>query len=409
MKLLIVSFDALGDTWLDRVSRRPETARFLQSAALYRGARSVFVTNTYPVHASVVTGLPPAGHGLIANEDAFPARRGKWNFETARIKASTIIREAHAAGLTTAAVLWPVTGGEAALDWNFPEIVPWHGAHIVREYLRWGTKSVILGGLVRHAFALRGLNQPALDNFSTAVAVDILKKRRPDLMLVHFTAFDTLCHRFGYDFDALEPALAALNRNFASLLAVADGDADDPYAVVIFSDHSQLAVRKTLCLNDLLVERGLLGKKAGVYIPGASGCFVECCGGTAYFHRGALDSQTVRQALDLFARSEGFNRFLTEDEMTETGRRASCMSGEETGFCAKPGYEYEAFCPPGKSAKHAATHGYPISAEYPDYDVWYAVRGPDFAPGTVWQGGEAHPFSLLDIAPIARRLLGLPA
>jgi hypothetical protein len=78
------------------------------------------------------------------------------------------------------------------------------------------------------------------------------------------------------------------------------------------------------------------------------------------------------------------------------------VSGRENlpfGFCASEGYAYGAW-----DQGEKAQHGYP--ADYDNYGVFYAVRGTDVPRGkTVWGG------SLLDIAPLALRLLGagLPA
>jgi predicted AlkP superfamily pyrophosphatase or phosphodiesterase len=85
-RLLIISFNALGDRVFDRIAAMPNTAAFLRGAALVRDVSSVFLTNTYPIHASVVTGLSQAEHGLISNTSAFPERYPEWRYRASHIK-----------------------------------------------------------------------------------------------------------------------------------------------------------------------------------------------------------------------------------------------------------------------------------------------------------------------------------
>jgi predicted AlkP superfamily pyrophosphatase or phosphodiesterase len=85
-KLLIISFDAVGDRVFDRLAALPNTAAFLRSAALARDVSSVFLTNTYPVHASVLTGLPQSEHAIISNVEAFPRRYPEWCYRASLIR-----------------------------------------------------------------------------------------------------------------------------------------------------------------------------------------------------------------------------------------------------------------------------------------------------------------------------------
>jgi hypothetical protein len=212
---------------------------------------------------------------------------------------------------------------------------------------------------------------------------DILRRHRPGLALMHFTAYDGLCHRHGEDFSVLDRALSVMDEELGKLLEAAGEET----AVILFSDHAQLPAENTVLPNDVLVEMGLLGREGDSYRPGESGCFIECCGGAAFIHPGKLgDIGALRRRLE---GSPGFNRWLREDELRACGR------GElPAGFCPRPGYQYEAY-----DAGERGQHGYPL--DYEGYRVFYAVRFPGIRGGRRLEGG-----SLLDLAPLALRLLG---
>jgi hypothetical protein len=213
---------------------------------------------------------------------------------------------------------------------------------------------------------------------------DILRRRRPGLALMHFTAYDGLCHQHGEDFSILDKALGVMDEELGKLLEAAGEET----AVILFSDHAQLNVEHTVLPNDVLADLGLLIRdEAGAYRPGDKGCFIECCGGAAFLHPGKLENiEPLRRELE---KSPGCNRWLRDDE-----RRACGRGGLPAGFCPQPGYQYEAY-----DSGEKGQHGYPV--DYEGYRVFYAVRSPSVSKGKRLKGG-----SLMDLAPLALRLLG---
>jgi predicted AlkP superfamily pyrophosphatase or phosphodiesterase len=385
-RLLIISFDAVGDRVFDRVAAMPKTAAFLRSATLARDVSSLFLTNTYPIHTSVVTGLPQSEHGMISNVGTFPLRYPDWCYRASLIKKKTLWQAAAEKGFSVAAVLWPATGGASEIRWNMPEMVPRPGDNQILMNMKNGSKFLQLRLWLRYRHLMAGTAQPALDCFSTACMRDILRRHKPDLALMHFTAYDGLCHKHGEDFAVLDKALKVMDDGLGSLLEAAG----DETAVILFSDHAQLPVEKTILPNDVLVDMGLLGRdEAGGYQAGAKGCFIECCGGSAFLHSGSLGKEETRVIRQRLAENSGFNRWLTDEEMRVCGR-----GNLSVGFCALPGYQYEAF-----DSGEKGQHGYP--ADYENYKVFYAARGASIRRGKTLRGG-----SLLDLAPLALRLMG---
>jgi predicted AlkP superfamily pyrophosphatase or phosphodiesterase len=383
--MLIISFDALSDSEYDRLLQYPAFAAFSRQTAVFREVSTVFLSNTYPVHTSVATGVKPGVHGISSNTEPFPSARPLWNCDESLIKAKTIWQAAAEKGIEATAVMWPVTARSKTIRYNIPEVLARPGKSQLWTSLRAGNFMLQFKLFLRHHKLLDGVKQPNLDYFAASCMADILREKKPGLALVHLTAYDAFCHKYGRDDRLLEMAFQALDKNLSMLLEAAGGG-----DVILFSDHSQLDVQKVIDPNEILVEEGLLTRSEAGYAPGESGCFVECCGGSAFFHQGSLDAVQIEGIKAKIGRDNGFRRYLTAEEMAESG-----IQGAIFGFSARKGYCYEAF-----SEKKAANHGYTL--DMPDYKVFYMVKGCGLEAG-----GQAKGGCLLDIAPLVAKRLGL--
>jgi len=384
--MLIISFDAVGDDEFERLEEYPAFSAFSKKAASFRGVPSIFPSNTYPIHASVATGVMPNVHGVRSNTQSFPARYPVWNNREDGIRVKTLWQAAAAKGIDTAVVFWPVTGFSKTIRYNIPEVLTRPGESQALTSLKAGSKLLQAKMMLKYGKLLDGVNQPRLDEFATACMRDILRDYKPGFALVHLTAFDAFCHKNGKGSDALKTACESLDRSLAILLEAAGDERD----VIIFSDHSQINLHTVIEPNSVLTKAGLLYRKGETYIPGESGCYIECCGGAAYLHAGSLSNSQVEEIRASIEQSEWFRRFLTSEEVFNAG-----YEGVAFGFCAKAGYSFATF-----AHTHKAEHGYPI--DMPDYKVFYMVKGAGLQPGSVTQGG-----SLLDIAPLVARSLGI--
>ena len=384
--MLIISFDAVGDREFEQLMEYPAFSVFSGQAAVYRDVPTLFVSNTYPIHTSIATGVMPVKHGIIANTKPFPAKFPIWNVNESGIRAETIWQAAAKRGIETAAVFWPVTALSKTIRYNIPEVLARPGKSQIITSLKAGSKRLQLEMLIRHGKILSGINQPNIDNFATACMTDILRKYKPGLALIHLTAYDSLCHKHGKGSPVLKTAYESLDKNLARLLEAA-GESED---VIIFSDHSQINLHTEILPNEILERAGLISREGDDWRLGESGCYIECCSGCAFFHAGQLPECSIEEIRINIEQSEGFRRFLTSEEMHNAGYQNAAF-----GFCAETGYCYEAFLNGNK-----ADHGYP--PDTPDYNVFYMVRGAGLPKGSVTRGG-----SLLDIAPLVASRLGL--
>lgn len=402
-KVILISFDAVGSDELDELLTLPNFSRLAGQGTLFRDMQTVFISNTYPVHTSVATGVPPSMHGIISNTFIDPAEEGAWCYDSRRIKAKTLWYAAREKGLKTAAVLWPVTGYSKDINWNLPEAVIRKGENQVVQNLKAGSFFIQMQAFFRHRHLMRGISQPSLDNFAVHVMRDIISEKKPDFMLLHLTSFDTICHQYGRSAAETKKALEYLDGFLGEIRAVLEKDT----TVIVFSDHAQLDVHTNLHPNLLLEKMGFLKQtesydevfKKSVNIISDYRYFFHYAGGSAFLFGGlnSVSSANAKEDTECIKKEvlamEGVDRLLSADEMRESGFGAPSPlypSGALFGICAKSGYHF------GDTHYEKGTHGYPLDRLH--YATFCAVNK---------KTDEVACTSVLDITKLAARELGL--
>lgn len=381
-KLLLVSFDAVGSDELMVLREMPNFKRIFAGGSIFPDQKTVFISNTYPVHSSIATGVVPGKHGVICNVMLQPDNpKPWWNYDSRLLQAEPIWRKASKKGLKTAAVMWPVTAYAKEIVWNVPEITVREGETQIRANLRCGSKPAQIYSYVLHRKLLRGIDQPERDRFAAASMLDAIRLIRPDLMLMHLTAYDSLCHEFGRGSAQTMTALREMDENLGKL---ADACGKDT-AVIVFSDHAQLNVHTAVDPNRILEMLGYLTYHENGTVTDERAVFQNCDGSSFFFNRG-LDPDQAELVRNAVLADTAVERLLSEEEMIESG-----YSGKaEFGICAKPGYYFRA------ENVEKATHGYPT--DYPNYSVFFAVSEP-------WP--ELESSSILEVHKAAVKILGL--
>src|SRR6202000_1455294 len=112
------------DMYLDKAWPSPNLRELMKRGTYADHLLSVFPAYTYPSHTAMLTGALPARSGIVANHPK--GSRGEWNWYNSEIKVPTLWQAMKKAGITTAAVEWPVTVG-TDVSWNLPEI--WDVSH----------------------------------------------------------------------------------------------------------------------------------------------------------------------------------------------------------------------------------------------------------------------------------------
>jgi predicted AlkP superfamily pyrophosphatase or phosphodiesterase len=215
----------------------PNLRRFLTEGAFAQGVQGVIPTVTYPSHTTLITGVAPATHGILANTVFDPLRenQGGWYWYAEDIRVPTLWDAAARAGLSTASVQWPASVG-ARVTWNIPEF--WRaGTPDDAKLLR----ALSTPGLIAELEPELGPYPRALtvesDEQRARYAVRILEKKRPNLLTLHLIALDHTEHQTG-PFSA--ESLAVLERLDAvvgTLRAAAEAAAPGGAYVAVVSDH----------------------------------------------------------------------------------------------------------------------------------------------------------------------------
>jgi predicted AlkP superfamily pyrophosphatase or phosphodiesterase len=260
--VLVISVDGLGASLYDRLAAKIHISnlpRLRREGSYAEGVVGVYPTVTYPSHTTIVTGRMPAEHGIYSNlSSREPGKNPEdWFWFTNAIKVPTLWDEARAHHLTTGAAFWPVTAG-AAIDWDVPEIWDPQKPLIVDPMYvaKYATPGLLFEALLEIGPPLPGQE---LDVTRTRLATFILKKHKPNLLLVHLADLDEEEHGFGPNSPQAAATLEKIDGHIGELLAAdrAAGLADST-DVFIVSDHGFLPVQTEIKPNVLFVKAGLL-------------------------------------------------------------------------------------------------------------------------------------------------------
>ncbi len=259
--VVMISVDGLGGYYLDDPKAEMPNLRTLAAqGARAASMKAVTPTVTWPNHTTLVTGVPPAIHGVLGNNDYDRAARKKRVLiadpvfdKDEIVKVPTIYDVAKANGLTTAAVRWPATRNAKTLDWTVPDMKP--GAperrYVTPSLLAAATEAGVSFG-----------NEPRTDEWCTKVFNYILKTHRPRLSLLHIADVDHAEHAHGprsaEAYAAIKAADAQVGKVWDELKKNFPGQA----TLLVVSDHGFSPIEKIILPNVILRQAGLIGEKS---------------------------------------------------------------------------------------------------------------------------------------------------
>ncbi len=379
-KLILISFDAVSHEDLTMLREMPNFSSLINRGTLVNSVDSVFISNTYPAHASIITGCHPNRHGVIENCLFQPERNNPyWRWQRKYIKTTTLFDEARKAGLTTCSILWPVTG-KAKITYNFPEIFPVDTSQSQLSLsLNNGSKLYSVSMFLRFGLGkLKGVKQPYLDDFVSDTAVYTIKHKKPDLTMVHLTDVDSAKHHFGPDSKEVRLALQRLDNRLEKLLmALKDAKIEKETSIIVLGDHSCLPVHTSVDLNKIAA------------LP-ESAVFHQA-GGTAFLH--VANPEQKQKALETVEKllkdtTSGVSRLVLPEEMAIGGFDRDFILGVE----ASEGYCF--------GTPYSGQHGYTLRHDH--YKTFYLAAGEGIPERRSISGG-----CIVDICPLAVNLLNL--
>ena len=230
--LILISIDGFRADYLQR-GRTPALADMAQRGVRSEGMRPAFPSITFPNHYTLVTGLTPDHHGIVANTMVDPTITPDSRFTLADFAAVSDARwwneatpiwvTAKQQGLRTATMFWP--GSEAPIQGVRPDL--------------WAHFDASLTPDQRVDIVLDWLHLPPA--------------RRPDFVTLYFDQVDHEGHAHGPDSAEVNEALALVD---AAVARLRDGLSAAGLAgsvnIVVVADHGMAATspERVVVLDD---------------------------------------------------------------------------------------------------------------------------------------------------------------
>ena len=367
---ILISIDGFRPDYLDR--GKTPNLNALAAAGISASMRPSYPSKTFPNHWTLVTGLRPDRTGIVANKFLDATRPGDiftmqsddpfwWN------AAEPIWVTAEKAGIRTATAFWPGSnvawGGAKSNEWPNPMV----GGTRPEDWLQF--------------------NQALSDRQRVDIVVDWLRRpadTRPRFLTLYFDEVDTAGHEYGPDgartTDAVAAVDAAIGRLRDQLAALGQ-----PVNYVIVADHGMASISddRVIRLDAFSNPDDYFVIEDGVYAsvnpkPGKEDAVEKALLGAHGPH------------LTCYRKAEIPERF----HYGKNPRVPAILCMPDTGWTVTARQP--------KNKVEGGAHGYDNDA--PEMRALFIGSGPAFKAL-----GKLATFDNVDIAPLLRDLLGLPA
>ncbi len=397
--VVVISLDAFGAALLqDPLLPVPTLHALMKSGSYARSMQPVNPTVTWPNHTSMVTGVAPAKHGLIANGLITGQRTGiaptvEFHADKTRlVRVPTVYDRAHDAGLVTAEMDWVAIENAKSIDWSFFE-QPVAGSPLLKEMLADG--ALRQGELEDFGKA----SQAFRDRLYTRGAVFAIQHHHPNLVLLHLLALDSAEHAYGFDTMAGVNTAAFLDDRVKEVIdAVREAGDLDRTTFLIVSDHGQSSVHHSVDPNAILTEAGIPASEATALAEG----------GAAYIYETHRTPELTAKIRAAFLASAATDSVPDEEQVRAQGWPSRednptafdvlAYAKEDWVFGGKAAREHRSTSPTVEPQTGA--HGYPNTR--PLMQEIFIASGAD-----IRQAGEQAPFPNLDVAATIAQILGL--
>jgi predicted AlkP superfamily pyrophosphatase or phosphodiesterase len=405
--VLLISIDGLRPADVLQAQQRglklPNLQAFMRQGAYADTVRGVLPTLTYPSHTTLITGVSPDRHGIAGNLTFDPYNKNAqgWDWYASDIKVPTLWDAAHAAGLSTANVHWPVSVG-ATVDWNLPQI--WRtGTPDDRKLLAALATPGLLPAMEQKLGPYAdGIDESlAGDQTRARFAVALLETHKPDFMTAYLTALDHEQHASEPDTAQSRLVLEQIDKLVGDLVSAARRVHPDGVIAVV-SDHGFAPVQQDVNLYAPFIRAGLITLKDGAVtdwqaMPWNDG------GSAAIVLRDGNDAGVREKVGVLLAQLQkdpayGFDKVLDKAQIQQGGGTAQA----NWFVLFKPGYEMapKPDEPLPSPSHYRGMHGY--DPALPQMRSTFLIEGKG-----VPAGKDLGDIDMRDIAPTIARLLGV--
>ncbi len=270
-RLLVFSVDAMVFEDLAYLRTKPNFKKYLEGGSVVERIRSIYPTVTYPNHVSMMTGCYADKTGVYSNYTfTTDSKEDKWQWFTDNVKCKDIFTAAKEKGYTTASIFWTCTGGHPDIDYLINEYwMPNKGDTLESSFADAGSSPEVIEIIKSHADLLHPdyvkggrkniMVHPYVDEFLVACAADVIRKFKPEVTFVHNGQIDGFRHTGGVFGPHLYPELDRVDKHIGQVCGALEeagvlADTD----IFLVSDHGQLDIKRTIKLNALLADYGLV-------------------------------------------------------------------------------------------------------------------------------------------------------
>lgn len=405
--LVVISYDAFSEDNWEMASRLPNLSKLISNGAYSTKLKSVYPTLTYVAHSTMVTGVYPNKHGIFHNNPFQPfvnEKEQSWFWFRKDIKVPTIYDVVKEHKMTSAGILWPVTG-KASINYNIPEIRAIGNENQALKILKNGSPLYSMGMEWKFGRYRKGIEQPYLDDFTIMCAVDTIKRKKPNLLLMHLIDLDDAKHAYGTNSKEIEEVIIRMDKRLGDIIkAVEDAGIKEDTVFLVVGDHGQIDIKYKVRLNRLLQEKGLIYTENGdtkwrAYIQGA--------GGAAYLHTKQGDEEAKLLAANILKKAMeedcyGIENIYARNELDDFHVPTSVeyMLEAKRGYCFDDSLTEPLITNLEEQGVAYATHGF--SPDKPNYRCNFVVSGDKIKHE--FQLGDIN---MVDIAPTMASILGI--
>ncbi len=421
-RLLVFSVDAMVREDIAYLSTCPNFKKYIAGGSEVQHIRTIYPTVTYPAHVSMVTGCYPAKTGVFSNfKFTTDSKEDTWQWFADSNKARDIFTAAKEAGYTTASVFWPVTGCHPSIDYLIDEYwMPKKDDTLRSSFERVGSSPEMIdiveknAHLLAESYKLTGRKNfciyPEIDDFLVQCCCDIIRGYAPEVTFVHTGCIDHFRHVRGVFGSWLTEELDRLDKYIGmlceSLEAVGVLEQTD---IFITSDHGQRDIVRTIKINALLADHGLITlnekKKPVDY---RAYCLSNAMSSLVYL-KDPTDRATYDEVYSLLChlRDEGlygFSQVYTREEIAEKEH----LDGDFAFVLESDGYT---------SFSDSCKRPLIAPIDLTDFRFGHATHGylPDLGPQPVFiangpsinKGVSVERRPIVDEAPTYAKLLGV--
>jgi len=411
--VIVVSIDGLAAYLLNDLKAPLPTIRKLAKAgSVAEGGMKVSNPSvTWPNHSSIITGVRPEKHGVLANGVLVrgavdvPTVVDPKRDERELIRVPTVIGAAHCEGLSTAEINWPCMRGSKTLHDSFPD-VPDQVLHMTPRLRQELVAGGILADETQPSFAANSV--VGRDLIWTEAACHVIRQRKPNLLFVHLLNCDATHHALGAQTPAGYTANAYADSCLAKMVAATkEAGIFEKTTFIILADHGFTQTPKAICPNVLLRQQELLTVTAGKMSDARVHVFPEGGIGLVYCTNPATAPADREKFSELMKDKEGVAEVVYPARFTELGmpHPREYAQAPDAVLVAKDGYAVSGsvagdnFVVPNTEAKTSlGSHGFVSTME--KMNALLVLSGSGIRAGEQLKNVEN-----IDVAPTIARLL----